>query len=135
MRFETTVSLARFDKRIADAKAALQNAEKLKRIAKAGADVFEAEEKIKVPVLDGDLRDSIHQEVIEESSTRVRIGVVPDAPHAKRIEYGYKGPDSLGRHFHQGPHSYIRATYDTKRGEAREAMIDEGESVIEEALK
>lgn len=135
MKLIVNVSLQRFDARIAAVRAKIQNPDNMLAIAKAGADIFEAEEKTLAPVADGDLRASIHQEVIESSSTRARIAVGPDAPHAKRIEFGYKGPDKLGRHFHQRPHSYIRAAHDAKEQEARQAMKDTGNEIVREALK
>lgn len=135
MRLQVEVSLQRFDARVQAAKAKLQNPAALVEIAKAGADIFEAEAKALAPVDDGDLRDSIHQEVIETSATRARIAVAPDVPYAKRIEFGHSKPDRRGRKAVSRAHPYMRPAYDGKKDEAKQANIDAGNSLIREALK
>lgn len=103
----------------------------LEEIGTAGAEVFLEESKILCPVDDGDLRDSIQiRETIVAGPLLVKVPMGPDAPQAARIEFGFKGPDSLGRHFHQLPHSYIRASYDTKREDARAAMLTKAKEIL-----
>lgn len=100
-------------------------------VSEAGQ-ILEDEAKTLVPVDTGHLRDSIHQELVESTETRQVIKVTPayDEPnpwgfepaYARRIEYGFVGSDSLGRHYHQAAQPYMRPAFDTKQDEARDAI-------------
>lgn len=43
------------------------------------------------------------------------------AAYARRVEYGFVGTDSLGRHFNQPPHSFVRVVLDQADRIAAEA--------------
>lgn len=102
-------------------------------VSEAGQ-ILEDEAKTLVPVDTGHLRDSIHQELIESSETRQVVAVTPayeepnpygfEPAYARRIEYGFVGTDSLGRHYNQAPQPYMRPAFDTKQDEARQAIKD-----------
>ena len=51
-----------------------------------------------------------------------------DVPYAARLEYGYVGPDSLGRTFHQPARPYLRPAFDNNKDaairEVGEALAD-----------
>lgn len=92
----------------------------------------------RVPVDTGHLRDSIHTTTIADDGAKQVKAVSPvveaanpwgiDPAYARRIEYGFVGPDSLGRVYHQPPQSYIRSTYDELKDEVSKTIKD---SVIE----
>lgn len=102
-------------------------------VSEAGQ-ILEDEAKTLVPVKTGHLRDSIHQELIESTDVRQVIAVTPayeepnpygfEPAYARRIEYGFVGTDSLGRHYNQAPQPYMRPAFDTKQDEARQAIKD-----------
>ena len=50
-----------------------------------------------------------------EEDLRARIGSV--VVYAARVEFGFVGTDSLGRHYNQPPKSYLRAGLDMHRTE------------------
>jgi hypothetical protein len=105
---------------------------------KFGADeagfILAEEEREQVPVESGYARDHIHTEVVEDTTNKYAVAVVPvyedsskyglDPAYIWRLNYGFMGTDSLGRHYNQAPNGYIRRTWDTKQGDAREAIVN-----------
>lgn len=106
----------------------------LKAGVSEAAGLFEAEAKTLVPVDTGNLRDHIHTEVlVDEAEMQIRA-VTPtveasnkygfEPAYARRIEYGFIGVDSLGRHYHQAAQPYMRPSFDSKKEEARAAITE-----------
>ncbi len=106
----------------------------LKAGVSEGAGLFEQEAKVLVPVDTGNLRDHIHTEVlVDEAEMQIRA-VTPtveasnkygfDPAYARRIEYGFVGPDSLGRNYHQAAQPYMRPAFDSQKEAARQAITD-----------
>jgi hypothetical protein len=98
----------------------------------AGAALFEQQAKDNAPVLTGRLRDGIHTETVLDTDLQQQLMVTPvveaankegfDPPYARRIELGFIGVDSLGRHYHQAPEPYMRPAFDEKQAEALDAV-------------
>lgn len=107
----------------------------------AGGLVIQNDAKRHVPRVSGNLARSIHIGGHEElnteggsvtqrtsepvpapdegSSPAIYIGT--DVEYARRIEFGFEGPDALGRTYHQPAQPYMRPAVDTNRSEvARE---------------
>ena len=64
-------------------------------------------------VVTGRLRNSIM--VVDEHSgglTGYEVTVAPTVKYARRLELGFTGPDSLGRHYDQPPYPYFGPAYD-----------------------
>jgi Bacteriophage HK97-gp10, putative tail-component len=123
--------------------AALQAAQNgLKAGAAAGAQVFEAHAKENAPVLTGRLRDGIHTETVTDSETVQTLMVTPvvaasnkygfEPPYARRIELGFIGVDSLGRHYHQAPEPYMRPAFDEGLADATTALTGAVKSAVKE---
>jgi len=64
------------------------------------------------------LARSLHTEIAEQRATYAEAISGTDVEYARRIEFGFSGVDSLGRHYNQPAQPYYRPAYDTKRGEA-----------------
>ncbi|MGW0952839.1 HK97 gp10 family phage protein [Streptomyces sp. NPDC002545] len=65
-------------------------------------------------VITGDYRRSWTHEVQVEGD--MVTGVVGTSkPQGRRLEYGYVGPDSLGRIFHQPPYAHVGPAVETVR--------------------
>jgi hypothetical protein len=104
----------------------------LKAGAIAGAAVFEGRAKENAPVVTGRLRDGIHTETVADTDTQQVLMVTPvvaagnkygfEPPYARRIELGFIGVDSLGRHYHQPPEPYMRPAFDEGSAEALQAL-------------
>ena len=75
-----------------------------------GCYLVEGDAKKIVPVVTSRLRGSITNEV-EETVGRVGSNV----EYARRVEMGFVGVDSLGRHYNQAPKSYLRASLEKNR--------------------
>jgi Bacteriophage HK97-gp10, putative tail-component len=107
----------------------------------AGAQLFESAAKENAPVLTGRLRDGIHTEVMTDEPTLQQLMVTPvveaankegfDPPYARRIEEGFVGVDSLGRHYNQAAEPYMRPAYDNEKDNALQAH----EEQVRTALK
>lgn len=107
----------------------------------AGAQLFESAAKQNAPVLTGRLRDGIHTEVLTDEPTLQQLMVTPvveaadregfDPPYARRIELGFVGVDSLGRHYNQAAEPYMRPAYDNEKDNALQAH----EEQVRTALK
>jgi hypothetical protein len=72
-------------------------------------------------VITGEYRDSIMLK-ITESLTGVEAEVYSDAPQAFRLEYGFVGSDSLGRHYDQPPFPHFRPALQQVGGEYHVAV-------------
>jgi Bacteriophage HK97-gp10, putative tail-component len=96
------------------------------------AAIFQIEAKTLVPVDTGRLQASIHTDYVENTSERQVLAVSPvfdatneygfEPPYARRIEFGFTGPDKLGRVYHQPAQPYMRPAFDSKQSEARAAI-------------
>jgi hypothetical protein len=53
---------------------------------------------------------------------RWTAGAQTDAPQAARLEFGFVGVDSAGRHYQQGPRPHITPAKDIVRSEYTQAM-------------
>ncbi len=114
----------------------IQNAlkEGLENIVSVGALPIEEEAKAIVVVDTGALRDSIHTE-IEALSPSKAIGKIGSGlAYAARIEFGFHGVDSLGRHYNQAAQPYLRPAMDSKAAEALQAMKEQTKSFLKEAV-
>jgi HK97 gp10 family phage protein len=128
-----TVAIAGLDAlslRVQYMKTAAQTGLKLGVSEAAG--LIEQEAKALVPVDTGNLQDAIHTEnTIDEPETQEQT-VTPaydadnkwgfDPAYARRIEFGFVGPDSLGRVFHQAAQPYMRPAYETQKQPAIDAI-------------
>jgi hypothetical protein len=104
-----------------------------------GAQYFESEAKMLVPVDTGNLQEHIHTEVVTDTPTRQVRLVTPvvesgneygfDPAYARRIELGFYGPDKLGRVYNHAPQPYMRPAFDAKEDDARTAIK---QSVLDE---
>ncbi|MDR9817644.1 MAG: HK97 gp10 family phage protein [Candidatus Methanoculleus thermohydrogenotrophicum] len=72
----------------------------------------------RTPYKTGTYRRSFHMETVEKSSERCTVIVGTDAPQARRLEYGFVGPDKLGRVYNQAARPHIRPALDENRGTA-----------------
>jgi HK97 gp10 family phage protein len=98
------------------------------------AGLFEAAAKANAPVDTGRLRDSIHTAATSDTAEKQERNIAPDTPYARRIEYGFIGPDSLGRMFHQPAQPYMRPAFDTERDRAAAAIKDSVYAGLDEAM-
>lgn len=83
----------------------------------------------------GTLRRSIHVEPAERTATRVVVAVGTDEPYARRIEYGFNGPDRLGRVFHQPARPYLRPAVDKNRATVKAEVIGALKAIVQEAAR
>lgn len=63
-------------------------------------------------VVTGDYRGSWRAEPVEETAASISISVGTDRPQAARLEYGFVGPDSLGRVYDQPPFPHMGPAVD-----------------------
>jgi hypothetical protein len=106
----------------------------LKTSVASATDLFVEEAKAVVHVESGELRDGIHAQSTTDTDqvqTMVATSVEPagnqngfDPPYARRLEYGFVGVDSLGRHYHQPAYPYMRPAWDTQQDAAMEAIAN-----------
>ena len=129
------------------AKAALAG---LKLGCDGAAGLFVDEAKLLVPVKTGNLRDHIHFWTPLDTDTQQRREVTPvydieegsystnrygfDPPYARRIEFGFVGTDSLGRHYHQAAQPYMRPAFENKQAQAAQMIRDEVTSALDEKM-
>lgn len=92
--------------------------------------MFESEAKQNSPVLSGANRESITTEVVTDEPEKQIRSIAPHMPYSHRLEYGFVGPDSLGRVYHQPAQPYMRPAYETKKADAAAAVK---EAVLEAA--
>lgn len=110
-------------------------ADGLDAIVGVGALPIETEAKRLAPIVTGALRQSIRTESVRVSATSALAKIGPHVPYGARIEFGFVGPDSLGRVYHQAPEPYMRPAYETKKQEAHDAMRDSAKEIIYQALE
>jgi hypothetical protein len=114
----------------------------LKTNVAAAAQLFEDEAKELVHVASGNLRDHIHTETVTDEELVQTLIVTPideaankygfDPAYARRLELGFIGTDSLGRHYHQPPFPYMRPARDNKQDAAVETITSGIRSAIAE---
>lgn len=99
----------------------------LENAAVAGILPIQNEAIILAPKDEGNLSRSIHTEIVERSQHYAEASTGTDVEYAARQEFGFHGADSLGRHYNQPAHPYMRPAFDTKKKEAetetKEALI------------
>lgn len=81
------------------------------RAVRLGAQEYANDVKALAPYKTGTYRRSIHVDMTTEGIRKVAL-VGTDAPQARRLEYGFAGPDSLGRVYHQPPRPHWRPAWD-----------------------
>ena len=101
------------------------------RALTSGAELIRNPAAQKAPYKTGTLKRSIHIEKGE--GMEVLIG--PDAPYGARIEFGYVGPDKLGRTFHQPAQPYLRPAFDENKDAAIREVGEALSILLEAALK
>lgn len=89
----------------------------------AAALPVENDAKRYAPVLTGTLRRSIHTET-RQSGRKAEAIVGTDVPYARRLEFGFIGADSRGRHYHQTPRPYLRPALDENRDQVKRIVGD-----------
>lgn len=94
----------------------------LSQAVSAGAAVVERDAKMRVVVDNGDLRRSIKELQNKETHGRIESQVGSDLDYAARIEFGYTGPDKLGRLFNQAAQPYLRPALDENTSEIQRAF-------------
>ena len=81
--------------------------------------------------------------VLNMSALDVDLGVLAseppdvmlvDPPYARRIELGFVGQDSLGRHYHQAAQPYMAPAFSNKQDEARQMIKDEVTGALDERM-
>lgn len=94
----------------------------LERAVLAGARPIVNEAVRLAPYITGTLKRSIQPKITSSSRSRVTASVGTDVPYGRRIEFGFAGRDRLGRVYNQPPRPYLRPAFDTKRGDAVDAI-------------
>lgn len=84
--------------------------EKVQRVVTRWGHILEGHIKSRAPVKTGDYRRSWNTQM--QGLTAV-IGT--NKPQARRLEYGFVGADSLGRHYNQAPRPHVRPSVDEVR--------------------
>ena len=69
------------------------------------------------------------------SAQKVNIRVGTDLEYAARIEYGFSGADSRGRHYNQPPKPYLRPAFDEHKNAAVKEVGAALKILIEKALR
>jgi len=85
------------------------------------------------PYKSGTLRRSIHPELVAVSDTYAEAATGTDVVYAARVEFGYKGPDALGREFHYSGTPYMRSAYDSERENAANTAAAVLKQLVEDA--
>ena len=100
------------------------------------AQPIQEEAKAVVHVDTGRLQGSIHTEMLSADQNRATAGVGPDAsvPYAARLEFGFVGVDSLGRHYNQPPYPYMRPAFDAKSTESTDIIKSSLREAITDSL-
>lgn len=60
--------------------------------------------------------------VVSKTNTRVEMAVGSAAEYARRLERGFVGVDSRGRHYHQTPRPFLRPALDENQDEVVDAI-------------
>ena len=90
-----------------------------------GGEIVAKEWRSKATVVSGDFKKSIQVRIKRGKSggKRVEVRVFSDVDYAKRLEYGYVGPDKLGRTFNQAATPTMRPAARAKLPIARLTII------------
>jgi hypothetical protein len=91
-------------------KTAATSTEKMVRTVSHWAHILEARIKSRAPVKTGDYRRSWNTQL---RGTTAIVGT--SKPQARRLEFGFVGTDSLGRHYNQAPRPHVRPSIDEIR--------------------
>jgi len=108
----------------------LSQASTLKAAVNAGLLPIQNEAIEKAPHKSGNLRRSIHPEIIESRDDYCEGATGTNVIYAARVEFGYNDTDALGRTYHQPAQPYLRPAYDNKREEALQEMRDSLHDVL-----
>ena len=84
----------------------------------AGALLIVNRAKELAPFDTGTLRRSITQSKWFKSGNQIAVRIGTNVIYAARLEFGYTGPDRLGRTFSQRPRPYLRPAFNEKLNEA-----------------
>lgn len=103
-----------------------RSADLRRRILGSAALVVMNAAKLKAPYITGNLKRSIH--VAEVTDQRAVIG--PSAVYGRRVEFGFRGADRLGRVYNQPAHPYLRPAVEESRAEIAAAV----QTVLQQAL-
>lgn len=116
---------------------------RLKGAARAGALAHAAEAGIK-PIENaaiagatyktGNLRRSIHTELVAQSDTYAEAATGTDVEYAARIEFGFNDTDSLGRSYHQAARPYMRPAYEEHKADALEETLNALRDIVLNAV-
>ena len=85
----------------------------------------------RTPYKTGTYRRSFAMETTEKTAERCTVVVGTDAPQARRLEYGFVGPDKLGRVYNQAPRPHIRPALD----ENRKTAVDEFRAAVGDIIR
>lgn len=86
-----------------------------------GGHLIERRSKQRSPVKTGTLRRSIHVDSVSRLSPgRWESRTGPSVIYARRIELGFHGADSLGRHYNQSGHPYMGPAFNESIDAVRE---------------
>jgi hypothetical protein len=85
----------------------------------------------RTPYKTGTYRRGWHLETIEKTPERCTVIVGNDQPQGRRLEYGFVGPDKLGRVYNQAARPHIRPALDENRG----AAVDEFRAAIGDIVR
>jgi hypothetical protein len=77
-----------------------------------GALMIQSEVQRNAPVDTGQYRAGIHTTPSEITEDSITVSIGSPMPQACRLEFGYVGPDTLGRTFSQPPRPHWRPAFD-----------------------
>lgn len=96
----------------------------LARAAEAGIKPIENAAIANAPYKTGNLRRSIHTEIVAESDMYAEAATGTDVEYAARQEFGFNDTDALGRTYHQAARPYMRPAYADHRADALEETLN-----------
>jgi len=91
-----------------------KKAQQAKVAVKLAGNEYKTDVQKIAPYKTGTYRRSIHVQTIDENGQAYAL-VGTDLPYGKRLEFGFVGPDSLGRIFNQAPRPHFRPALDLNR--------------------
>lgn len=96
-----------------------------------GGQIVVTTAKGRVSVRTGNLKNNIKEQNRSTYADLVQVDVgVKGVPYAARQEFGYIGPDKLGRRFHQPPRPYLRNSLDDNETKIKNAVESEIKAVV-----
>lgn len=84
----------------------------------------------RTPYKTGTYRRGWHLETVEKTPERCTVIVGNDQPQGPRLEWGFVGPDKLGRVYNQAARPHIRPALDENRG----AAVDEFRGAVADII-